>query len=297
MDLAALQQCEEADLRELGLSLGTRKKVLAAVHGHNAAAVAAATDVEVERRVAQQMAAVRREAEAAAAAAASAAAAAAVAAAATEVDDVPELCFTPTHLFAVGSPLALVLSMESHTRTLVSPAYALPGGTRVCNVFHPYDPLAHRLEPLLVAEPGAPLPPPQQLEHHAGRQRLHLALKSYVRRAGADLRKEVAHWASQAFASFRAWRGSGGEGEGDAVPAAHVGGWRTRRAVFVCVCVFVTVRAFSCPRALAVRVSGAHAFMQTCTQILRWARRARRWDGWVVGPVSTLFCRRAPQRL
>ena len=65
-----------------------------------------------------------------------------------------KLKFRVAHLFAAGSPMAIFLTLRgASSRPEVGchgPEGLLPPGTRVFNCFHSVDPLAYRMEPLLV---------------------------------------------------------------------------------------------------------------------------------------------------
>eukprot|EP01121_Diplochlamys_sp_Union-15-3_P001212 TRINITY_DN11075_c0_g1_i1.p1 TRINITY_DN11075_c0_g1~~TRINITY_DN11075_c0_g1_i1.p1 ORF type:complete len:205 (-),score=28.20 TRINITY_DN11075_c0_g1_i1:38-652(-) len=56
----------------------------------------------------------------------------------------PTLTFEIDNLFIVGSPIAMFLSIRG---TKPSHEHALPHCRSVYNVFHPYDPIAYRIEP------------------------------------------------------------------------------------------------------------------------------------------------------
>eukprot|EP00929_Paragymnodinium_shiwhaense_P066751 TRINITY_DN33530_c0_g1_i1.p1 TRINITY_DN33530_c0_g1~~TRINITY_DN33530_c0_g1_i1.p1 ORF type:complete len:662 (+),score=228.65 TRINITY_DN33530_c0_g1_i1:184-2169(+) len=77
-----------------------------------------------------------------------------------EAEHGAKLDFTPSALFTLGSPTAMFLHCAGDT---VEPGYKLPGGTRFFNLFHPLDPVAYRMEPLLAPEMAA-LPPVQVTE-------------------------------------------------------------------------------------------------------------------------------------
>lgn len=67
--------------------------------------------------------------------------------------------------------------------------FALPTCPKFFNIFHPYDPVAYRIESLINPELGklnALLIP-----HHKGRKRMHLELKETMARVGADLKQRV----------------------------------------------------------------------------------------------------------
>eukprot|EP00928_Gymnodinium_smaydae_P012925 TRINITY_DN14721_c0_g3_i1.p1 TRINITY_DN14721_c0_g3~~TRINITY_DN14721_c0_g3_i1.p1 ORF type:complete len:1136 (+),score=206.53 TRINITY_DN14721_c0_g3_i1:179-3586(+) len=76
-----------------------------------------------------------------------------------ECETVPALSFTPGALFTLGSPNAM---FQHCSGKIPDPEYCFPGGTRFFNIFHPLDPIAYRMEPLLDPElmnvPPQPLP-------------------------------------------------------------------------------------------------------------------------------------------
>ncbi|KAI3660473.1 hypothetical protein MP638_004302 [Amoeboaphelidium occidentale] len=79
--------------------------------------------------------------------------------------------FTPTDLFAIGSPIGSVYVMrgqDPHT-------YRIPSCIRMHNIFHPFDPIAYRLEPLL--DPQFAEIEPCTIEHWNGK-RFHVDLFS-----------------------------------------------------------------------------------------------------------------------
>jgi len=60
----------------------------------------------------------------------------------------PRLNFQVSNTFMIGSPVAVFLMLRNQHNPLQQD-YCLPGCRRVFNVFHPYDPVAYRIEPLL----------------------------------------------------------------------------------------------------------------------------------------------------
>ncbi len=52
----------------------------------------------------------------------------------------PKLNFTPSYLFAVGSPIAAVLIMRGQEFS----SYCIPKSTRFFNIFHLYDPMVSK---------------------------------------------------------------------------------------------------------------------------------------------------------
>ncbi|KAK6178146.1 hypothetical protein SNE40_012963 [Patella caerulea] len=96
----------------------------------------------------------------------------------------PQLLFSPSALFALGSPIGVFLSVRGVEK--MGEEFKFPTCPRFYNVFHPFDPVAYRLEPLV--NPAASLIKPFLLPHHKGRKRLHLELKESLARVGADLK-------------------------------------------------------------------------------------------------------------
>eukprot|EP00118_Oscarella_pearsei_P009915 m.58461 g.58461 ORF g.58461 m.58461 type:complete len:968 (+) comp34815_c0_seq4:211-3114(+) len=101
--------------------------------------------------------------------------------------DYPQLDFQPAHLFACGSPIAFFLSIRSDEGAL-GPSYQLPSCPAVFNIFHPCDPMAYRLEPLIEASPP---PKPVLMPHHKGRKRFHLELKDNLVNMGTNLKRQI----------------------------------------------------------------------------------------------------------
>ena len=52
------------------------------------------------------------------------------------------------------------------------------------NIFHPFDPVAYRFEPLVCANP---ILKPVLMPHHKGRKRMHLELRENLTKVGEDL--------------------------------------------------------------------------------------------------------------
>ena len=60
----------------------------------------------------------------------------------------PKLEFEVVNNFMIGSPVAVFLMMRNQHDALTEDIQ-LPGCRRVFNIFHPYDPVAYRIEPLI----------------------------------------------------------------------------------------------------------------------------------------------------
>ena len=237
MDLETLADCTAEDLKEFDLTLGKRKKLqAAAAEARDGAAKrsAAAAEVAAARLDSLRQARAERRLERRRQRAEAAEGRSAVARAKLEADEHaraqiqwPKMGIELANLFLLGAPVAAFAmgarggggesgggsSSSSSTATtttaaLLGPELKLMGCKGVWNVFHPCDPHAQRLEPLVdpavahqVAAGELPLPP-VQVAHHAGRKRLHLELKGYLKRTGTELKQNVTSWAGSAWSSF-----------------------------------------------------------------------------------------------
>ncbi|CAF2628973.1 unnamed protein product [Rotaria sp. Silwood2] len=96
-----------------------------------------------------------------------------------------KLEFPVAYFFALGSPIAMFLTVRG-IKSLASD-YTFPTCKGLLNIFHPYDPVAYRLEPLIDPKWTAS---PVLLPHHKGRKRLHLELIDGLSRA-TDLKQKM----------------------------------------------------------------------------------------------------------
>ncbi|VDP77522.1 unnamed protein product [Echinostoma caproni] len=134
----------------------------------------------------------------------------------------PQLNFPLAGLFMLGSPLPLFLTARGIRQ--LSSDYQLPHCAMFFNIFHPFDPVAYRMETLLdpVFQPRAVLMP-----HHKGGKRLHLRLKDNLARVGSDLKSKLfqsvhSTWRTlQDFALSHRFRPSPNEGHGDDPDESH----------------------------------------------------------------------------
>ncbi|XP_056408420.1 SEC23-interacting protein isoform X2 [Hyla sarda] len=81
------------------------------------------------------------------------------------------LDFEPVNFFALGSPIGMFLTVRGLTR--IDDNYRLPTCKGFFNIYHPLDPVAYRLEPMIL--PDVDLKP-VLVPHHKGRKRLHLGM-------------------------------------------------------------------------------------------------------------------------
>ncbi|KAF7660175.1 hypothetical protein LDENG_00286670 [Lucifuga dentata] len=103
--------------------------------------------------------------------------------------DYPQLAFHPQTFFAFGSPIGMFLTVRGLKR--IDPNYTFPTCKHFYNIYHPYDPVAYRIEPMIVSEVDLE---PMLIPHHKGRKRMHLELKDSLTRMGMDLKNNV--WGS-----------------------------------------------------------------------------------------------------
>ncbi|GKY93293.1 S23-interacting protein [Mayamaea pseudoterrestris] len=64
------------------------------------------------------------------------------------LSDYPPLSFTVDNFFLLGSPVAVFLMIRNQRKPLSDDFY-LKGCRRVYNIYHPYDPVAYRIEPCI----------------------------------------------------------------------------------------------------------------------------------------------------
>ncbi|KAM3862681.1 SEC23-interacting protein [Diretmus argenteus] len=93
------------------------------------------------------------------------------------------LDFEPMTFFALGSPIGMFLTVRGMEK--IEETYRLPTCKGFFNIYHPLDPVAYRMEPMIL--PDLDLKP-VLIPHHKGRKRLHLELKESLSRMGSDLK-------------------------------------------------------------------------------------------------------------
>ncbi|XP_054975259.1 SEC23-interacting protein isoform X1 [Sorex araneus] len=94
------------------------------------------------------------------------------------------LDFEPENFFALGSPIGVLLTVRGVDR--IDENYRLPTCKGFFNIYHPLDPVAYRLEPMIVPDLDLKA---VLIPHHKGRKRLHLELKESLSRMGSDLKQ------------------------------------------------------------------------------------------------------------
>lgn len=200
IDLDALTMCTESDLKDLGLPMGPRKKLQGILKEEQAKKEKRKHDKErrakeaEEKRIRDQVAAEMQEAKAAQGrslvqSGSSVSVEFLLGPAGTGQPSVqyPKLDFKPSILYALGSPIGIFLSARGVNN--IGEDFTLPTCPRVFNIFHPFDPVAYRLEPLV--NPSAFHVKPVLMPHHKGRKRFHLELKESLTRVGADIKQKI----------------------------------------------------------------------------------------------------------
>ena len=91
----------------------------------------------------------------------------------------PQLNFEVSNFFMLGSPVAVFLMLRNQHRPL-SDSFSLPGCKRVFNIFHPYDPVSYRIEPLL--DPHNAEVEPKLIAHWKGGFRVQYQTKFMLRK-------------------------------------------------------------------------------------------------------------------
>ncbi|XP_041983858.1 uncharacterized protein LOC121736613 isoform X2 [Aricia agestis] len=99
----------------------------------------------------------------------------------------PALDFSPDALYALGSPIAIFECIRGVD--VLGQDFKLPTCKNFFNIFHPYDPIAYRIEPMI--NPVLRDVKPLLIPHHKGRKRMHLELKDTMARVGADIKQRV----------------------------------------------------------------------------------------------------------
>jgi len=166
--LAELETCTEDDLKEAGLPLGPRKRLLTYLTGRSKRR--SGFDEFQASSVARQVSYN-------------------VGPAGTGQPSVkyPTLDIKPVAFFALGSPIGMFLAVRGIDTLGMD--FKFPTCKMFFNIFHPYDPVAYRIE-TLVNRDLAELRP-YLVPHHMGRKRMHLELKETMSRVGNDIKQRV----------------------------------------------------------------------------------------------------------
>ncbi|XP_069316432.1 SEC23-interacting protein isoform X2 [Eulemur rufifrons] len=203
IDMESLLMCTVDDLKEMGIPLGPRKKIANFVE-HKAAkleqkkaasekkAVMAASTKEESTQKTKEMASLPSESNESQR---KLPVGAYVSSVRVDYDSFKvgtgqvsvvynSLDFEPEIFFALGSPIGMFLTIRGVDR--IDENYRLPTCKGFFNIYHPLDPVAYRLEPMIVPDLDLKA---VLIPHHKGRKRLHLELKESLSRMGSDLKQ------------------------------------------------------------------------------------------------------------
>jgi len=100
----------------------------------------------------------------------------------------PKLSFTPGALFTMGSPTGLFLHVAD---SAPEESFALPGGTRFFNIFHPLDPVAYRIEPLIKEDLEKLEPAKVAVEGGIGGMKVHYGVQKMMNWATGEDKKQA----------------------------------------------------------------------------------------------------------
>ncbi len=195
IDMEALMLCTEDDLKEGGLPLGPRKKLLKYIDVQRAIAEHRLSGLEQYDKTSVTSDVKYR-----------------VGPAGTGQPCVvyPKLDFEPASFYALGSPIALFHAVRGIRE--LGPMFQLPTCPKFFNIFHPYDPVAYRIESLISQEMSSLRP--VTIPHHMGRKRMHLELKDTVRNLmTGDIKKKLVDSVWSSISALYNWGGGGGNYE------------------------------------------------------------------------------------
>ncbi|KAG5674108.1 hypothetical protein PVAND_004093 [Polypedilum vanderplanki] len=99
----------------------------------------------------------------------------------------PSLIFDVQNFFALGSPIGMFVTIRGIDKLGLE--FRLPTCNSFFNIFHPYDPVAYRIEALV--NPELSTVPPSLIPHHKGRKRMHLELKETFQQVSAEVKTKL----------------------------------------------------------------------------------------------------------
>lgn len=135
----------------------------------------------------------------------------------------PQLKFKPKCFFAFGSPMPMFLNMRGIQT--ISKDYKLPTCDRMINIFHPYDPLAYRVEPLI--DPRFKNVDPVLIPHHRGGKRIHVQLREGFAKVGSNIKHSLFNSIKNTWTTFT--RFGGGVDENSRSPSLDSSSENNRR--------------------------------------------------------------------
>ncbi len=109
----------------------------------------------------------------------------------------PQLNFKVAQFFALGSPIAMFLTVRGIDK--LGTDFKFPTCPEFFNVFHPFDPVAYRFEPLICSDAVLR---PILMPHHKGRKRMHLELRENLTKVSEDLKQRMYGQINKAWSSL-----------------------------------------------------------------------------------------------
>ncbi|XP_078588288.1 triacylglycerol hydrolase DDHD2-like isoform X1 [Branchiostoma floridae x Branchiostoma japonicum] len=213
IDMESLVLCSEADLKEMGVPMGPRKKLFGFLKEQKTAKERKKAEAEDRKRreaerVAQEAARKAAEEERQRQQQQTAVGNGSITSLHVDYDTghsgigmphirYPPLKFSLTNFFALGSPIGMFLVTRGIEE--IGEDFTLPTCPNFFNIFHPFDPVAYRIEPIV--NPTVDVKP-VLIPHHKGRKRLHLELKESLSRMGTDLKRAIIGAAKKGWTSI-----------------------------------------------------------------------------------------------
>ncbi|KJE93464.1 DDHD domain containing 2 [Capsaspora owczarzaki ATCC 30864] len=112
----------------------------------------------------------------------------------------PRLNFACDAMFGAGSPMGMFLTVRGHDH--IGRHYQLPTCPKYFNIFHPFDPVAFRMEPII--DPQFTDVKPELVPHYTGRKRIHIELRDNISRVSATI-KNTFNMVEEATKSTSSW--------------------------------------------------------------------------------------------
>lgn len=109
----------------------------------------------------------------------------------------PRLTFKVSKFFALGSPIPMFQTVRGIDK--IHTNFKFPTCDEFYNIFHPFDPVAYRFEPLVCP---SPVLKPVLMPHHKGRKRMHIELREGLSKVGGDVMKASQDIIKNAWSTF-----------------------------------------------------------------------------------------------
>jgi phospholipase DDHD2 len=113
----------------------------------------------------------------------------------------PQLTEHISNFFALGSPIGMFLTVRGIHKLELD--YKLPTCDNMFNIFHPFDPIAYRCEPLICSKP---ILRPVLLPHHKGRKRMHIEIRENFSKVTEDIKNKMIDQVNNVWTSITEFR-------------------------------------------------------------------------------------------